>query len=378
MVACGKDIPGEYHPNGENFIRRKHRQMSWLFENRPDCSWSLMGVDDGCDRDSSGLMMRIANEMGYTNVEAVKLKDGVKIGCADLDCAKLMDKTWNLEDKLVKASQKGGAIIYGLHVACNKPVAAGKKHAIIYTDSDLSSDLSLSGLNFDTMINQGFDCSVSERFGINDAVNCSAKAAVGGVVPGLARDSIVHLTLRHKLRMRVLPPLSPIVDTNCGHKGIMAEAVKPTLKMVTDYKGSFDMDWLMCVGISAKEAGRKAIGVTPIAWVASLAESNFWGGGGGGKESAEEARLKSMNSWFKIFAKMSELHVAHKDKMEKSGLLTKEDEEWVAWITSLDVKKYMKLVDSIEAELKGKANLQMPEPTIMSYDLKTCKRLAGE
>jgi len=188
--------------------------------------------------------------MGYTNVRCILLKDGVRAGCPDLDCAKLKDETWNEEDKLVKASQKGGAIIYGLSVACDEPVDAGKKHCIIYTDSDLSTDLRLCGLNFDTMINQGFDCSVSERFGIPGAVNCSAKDTTGSVVPGLARASIVHLTLRHKLRMRLLPPLAPIIDTNCGHKGIMADAVKPVLKMVRDYKGSFDMDWLMCVGIS--------------------------------------------------------------------------------------------------------------------------------
>merc|ERR1711907_763619 len=41
--------PGECHPNGEDFIRRKHKQMSWLFENKKDSSWSLLGVDDGCD-----------------------------------------------------------------------------------------------------------------------------------------------------------------------------------------------------------------------------------------------------------------------------------------------------------------------------------------
>jgi hypothetical protein len=377
MVAKGKDIPGEYHPNGEDFIRRKHKQMSWLFENRQDCSWSLLGIDDGCDRDSDKLLMKISDEMGYKNVRVVKLKDAVKENNPVLDCAKLKDKTWNLEDKFVKASQKGGSIIYGLSVACNEPVPAGRKHAILYTDSDLSTDLRLSGLNFDTMINQGFDCSVSERFGIPNAVNCSAKDATGGVVPGLARDSIVHLTLRHKLRMRLLPPLTPIIDTNCGHKGIMADAVKPVLTMVRDYKGSFDMDWLMCVGINSAMAGRKAIGVTPIAWVASVAESNFWGGGGGGKETAEEAKLKSMTSWFKIFKTMADMNGWHKDSMTKAGLLSKEDEEWTAWIKTLDVHKYMKLVDAIESKLQGKKDLAMPEPTIMGFDLATCKKLAG-
>merc|ERR1712000_163398 len=113
--------------------------------------------------------------------------------------------------------------------------------------------------------------------------------------------------------MRLLPPLSPIIDTNCGHKGVTADAVKSVLPMVRDYKGSFDMDWLMCVGISGKAAGRKPIGVTPVAWVASVAESNFWGGGGGKTEDPAEAKLKSMTSWHKIFATMGTMHGWHKD-----------------------------------------------------------------
>merc|ERR1712178_290365 len=70
--------PGECHPNGEDFVRRKHKQMSWLFANKADSSWSLLGVDDGCDgldkasgeqRECSGDMMKkIAEGEGYKNV----------------------------------------------------------------------------------------------------------------------------------------------------------------------------------------------------------------------------------------------------------------------------------------------------------------------
>merc|ERR1719409_1232749 len=49
ILPKGEDKPGESHPNGEDFIRRKHKQMSWLFSNKADSSWSLLGVDDGCD-----------------------------------------------------------------------------------------------------------------------------------------------------------------------------------------------------------------------------------------------------------------------------------------------------------------------------------------
>merc|ERR1719161_3120007 len=39
------NVEGESHKNGEDFVRRKHEQMTWLFENKKDSSWSLLGVD---------------------------------------------------------------------------------------------------------------------------------------------------------------------------------------------------------------------------------------------------------------------------------------------------------------------------------------------
>merc|ERR1719183_1455142 len=58
---------GECDPNGEDFIRRKHKQMSWLFENKKDSSWTLLGVDDGCPLDSAGLMQKIYEGEKYDN-----------------------------------------------------------------------------------------------------------------------------------------------------------------------------------------------------------------------------------------------------------------------------------------------------------------------
>merc|ERR1719253_334989 len=161
------------------------------------------------------------------------LKEGIKLGktgAAGMDDAKLKSEEWRDDDKLVKASQKAGAILYGLALAHEDGkinVKQGKVHLIVYTDSDLSTDLGLCGLNFDTIVNGNVDCSVSQRFGQPFAVNCSkllADEEGGGIGSGLARDSIVHLTLRHKLRQNLLPTLSLIIDTNCGHKCISGDA----------------------------------------------------------------------------------------------------------------------------------------------------------
>merc|ERR1719456_351914 len=46
------DEEGKSHKNGEDFIRRKHKQMMWLYENKKDSSWCMLGCDDGCPLDS--------------------------------------------------------------------------------------------------------------------------------------------------------------------------------------------------------------------------------------------------------------------------------------------------------------------------------------
>merc|ERR1719473_410466 len=299
-------------------------------------------------------MERITKEMGYKNVTVHRLKDAIKEGkakAAGLDEAKLMSEGWNPDDKLVKASQKAGAILYGLYLACEEGKAnGGKKHIIAYTDSDLSTDLALSGLNFDTIINGNVDCSVSQRFGQPFAVNCSkllTDAEGGGIGSGLARDSIVHLTLRHKLRQNLLPPLTLIIDTNCGHKAISGEAALDAVSMVRDYKGSFDMDWLMCVGISSKKAGREPIGVTAIPWVASVGESNFWSAGG----AAEDDPCAKVRPWFKIFAAITQMNGWHKESLAEVGLLTDECAGYTEWVNGLTVEQYKGLTDKILEKL---------------------------
>merc|ERR1719324_2179599 len=325
-------------------------------------------------------MQKIAESEGYKNVSVFFLKEGIKAGDtgkAGLDDEKLKSEGWKDDDKLVKASQKAGAILYGLSRACEEAKAnEGKKHLIAYTDSDLSTDLALSGLNFDTILNGKVDCSVSQRFGQPLAVNCSkllTDDVGGGIGSGLARDSIVHLTLRHKLRQNLLPPLTLIIDTNCGHKAISGEAAMDAVSMVQDYKGSFDMDWLMCVGIASKKAGREPIGVTAIPWVASVGESNFWSAG---DAPADDPCVK-VRPWFKIFAAITQMNEWHKEKLAAVGLLTDECKGYTEWVNGLPVEGYKKLTDKILEQLGDGELTEMPNPTIMGMSLDDLKAAAA-
>merc|ERR1719238_1780785 len=185
---------------------------------------------------------------------------------------------------------------------------------------------------------------LSQRFGQPFAVNCSkllTDEEGGGIGSGLARDSIVHLTLRHKLRQNLLPPLTLIIDTNCGHKAISGEAAMDAVSMVKDYKGPFDMDWLVCVGIASKKSGREPIGVTAIPWVASVGESNFWSAGG----APEDDPCAKVRPWFKIFAAITQMNGWHQEK----------------------------LADKILEKLGDGELTQMPDPTIMAMSLDELK-----
>merc|ERR1719324_829709 len=325
-------------------------------------------------------MQKIAESEGYKNVSVFFLKEGIKAGDtgkAGLDDEKLKSEGWKDDDKLVKASQKAGAILYGLSLACEEGKAnQGKKHLIAYTDSDLSTDLALCGLNFDTILNGNVDCSVSQRFGQAGAANCSkllTDEEGGGIGAGLARDSIVHLTLRHKLRQNLLPPLTLIIDTNCGHKCLSGDAALEAVKMVKDYEGSFDMDWLMCMGISSKKAGREPIGVTAIPWVASVGESNFWSAG----DAPVDDPCAKVRPWFKIFAAITQMNDWHSENLAAVGLLTDECKNYVEWVKGLSVEDYKKLTDNILAKLGDGDLTEMPNPTIMGMSLADLKAAAA-
>jgi len=222
------------------------------------------------------------------------------------------------------------------------------------------------------------ECSVSQRFGQPYSVNCGqlkTDEEGGGIAPGMPRESMVHLSLRHKLRMNLLPPLALITDTNCGHKALTPETALGTVSKVKDYKGSFDIDWLVCVGNCAKASGKAPIGTTAIPWVNSVGESNFWSAPSGDEDAAAK-KLKSATSWHGIFAKMTEMYGWHKEELEKLGLVTDESKAYVEWVSAMDVNAYMKLSDAILASLEGK-DVNMPEKSIMDMSLDDLKKLAA-
>ena len=149
------------HKNGQDFIRMKVKQLDWLFEGEDASkSWEILAVDDGCPHDSKTLARKIISDEGYKNVSVLDLEDAVRDGVAFFAERGLKAGC--------KESRKGGAILYGLHTAASRAAAAGNAAVpalAMYTDSDLSTDMSLCGLLAAGVLAKDARMSMGARYG---------------------------------------------------------------------------------------------------------------------------------------------------------------------------------------------------------------------
>ena len=134
----------------------KAKQLEWLFEGETDKTWEIYAVDDGCPNDSKGLARAIIEKDGLKNITVLDLEDAVKEGIA------------YFTDRGLKAgckeSRKGGAILYGLYTASKKQDDKVPQ-LVMYTDSDLSTDMSLCGLLASGILD-GHAMSMGARYGM--------------------------------------------------------------------------------------------------------------------------------------------------------------------------------------------------------------------
>jgi hypothetical protein len=247
----------EEHPAGEDFLRRKVLQLEWLFDGDPNRSWELVFVDDGCPEKSGELAQRITQREGYANVRALFLDDAIK---ERSPVAKGLNST---DD-----SQKGGAIQYGMWSVIREQ-HANARHIVIYTDSDLSTNIAQAGLLLLQLEDKNTMCAIGTRYDAG-GIYCTPEGA-----QGLTPYDHKMIVFRHFIRTKLLPQLGAVVDTQCGFKAFKAEVLKKVLERMTDKRFSFDMELLL---LTAIHSGRKddVVGKAPIVWIESNEESNFY------------------------------------------------------------------------------------------------------
>jgi len=245
------------HPAGEDFLRRKVSQLKWLFEGEMDKTWQLVFVDDGCPEKSGEIAESIIQQEGYSNVRVLFLADAI---AERSPVTKGMAST---DD-----SQKGGAIQYGMWSVIGEQHDT-TRHIVIYTDSDLSTNIAQAGLLLRQLENQNSMCTIGTRYDTG-GVYCTPVGA-----QGLTRSDHTMIVFRHFIRTKLLPQLGEVVDTQCGFKAFKAEVLKKVLERMTDKRFSFDMELLLLTALHCDRGG-STVGKAPIVWIESNEESNFY------------------------------------------------------------------------------------------------------
>lgn len=269
VVAMYKEhnriLTGAEHPAGEDFLRRKESQLKWLFEGEVDKTWELVFVDDGCPEKSGEIAERIIQQEGYNNIRVLFLADAI---------AERSPVTKGLTS--TDDSQKGGAIQYGMWSVIREQ-HDNVRHIVIYTDSDLSTNIAQAGLLLIQLENQNRMCTIGTRYDTG-GVYCTPVGA-----QGLTNYDKTMLVFRHFIRTKLLPQLGDVVDTQCGFKAFKAEVLKKVLERMTDKRFSFDMELLLLTALHCSRGGN-VVGKAPIVWIESNEESNFYTAQAGNKD----------------------------------------------------------------------------------------------
>jgi len=262
------------HENGQNLLLNKVKQLEWLFAGESGKTWEILAVDDGCPKGSKNLAKGIAEKNNLQNVQILDLCEAYK--------EKIPFFMERGLDEKAKISRKGGAILYGLyHAATTKAFYPTEKpRLVMYTDSDLSTDMSLCGLLSYGILNQGCSMSMGARYGMPETflVKPPDQGAAPHPQSHFEQPNMMKIVLRHYVRVRLLPMLEGIYDTQCAFKCFKAEDLMAIIHDVKSMGADFDMELLLCALLHYQKSGvpkSKAKYVQGTLFTEDFAESNF-------------------------------------------------------------------------------------------------------
>ncbi len=236
--------PASEHPHGEDFLRKKVRQLEFLFEDSPEVAWELVVVDDGCPENSGAIAREIVEkESLHDRVRILSLEDAVSRGFPPV---KGLRSTAD--------SQKGGSIVYGMWDAVREH--GTDKHIVLYTDADLSTHLGQTMLLVDPIIRLDKQAAIGSRREDESVVIKKGNRNYRGKL-------FIYLW------KRLIPNLDEIVDTQCGFKAFRADIIPEITKDMIEKKFAFDIELLL----RTAKLRRHSIAKVPVAWIDSEAAS---------------------------------------------------------------------------------------------------------
>lgn len=224
----GSDSALDPHPNGENFVIEKDRQLRWLTKANPLIKCRLIWVDDGCDADTGKYIQSVIDHRQLHETHEVIYLDEFIKNAPNNQIDLLKEAV--VELKTSDQSKKGGSVYAGMASS----IVAGDD-IVVYTDADLSYNLGLLGSLIQPITvgasaataNRRHELSVSE-----DAEFLHSE--------GKKRTKVLLGTIRSELLGHYLP-----TDTQAGFKAFDTTALASVVAMpdkITDM--SFDIQLL--------------------------------------------------------------------------------------------------------------------------------------
>jgi hypothetical protein len=245
------------NPNGEDFVRRKMKQMEWLLKDSP-LNFNMILVDDGCPKQSGEKAQEIIEKEGYKNVKVLYLDDGIKRQSVVIKGL-----------KSTSDSRKGGSIQFGMWQAVENYSEGDKPHIVVFTDADMSAPVNEIGLLLRKQDDKTM-LTIASRYDAGGI--CRGPWGKNGEVQGLTEFDRRMVGLRGLVFSKLFPQTGKIIDTQCGLKAFNAKLLRQILLKTKVRTFSFDIELLVLAASTDT-----AIAFAPIYWHHSSAESSFWG-----------------------------------------------------------------------------------------------------
>lgn len=287
----------EEHPHGEDFLRRKLRQLDRLFHGTGH-TWDLRVVDDGCPEGSGEQAASVlAAEAREGHARVLHLRRAVEEGLPPVRGLTSVDE-----------SRKGGSIRYGIWDALQ---AQRPNQVVLFTDADLSAHLGQAGLLLEPLARTAAQAAVGSR-----------REPLSVVVKRGTRN--VRGKLFIYLWKRMIPQLHSIVDTQCGFKAFTADAVRGWSEAALESGFAFDIELLLRV----QQQTPDSIVTVPIAWIDSDAQSTT-------------AELEPYLDMLRMVARFYRAYLPPEQSAD----------EFARFVEVLDQSAFDRLVDAVPAEI---------------------------
>ena len=255
------------NPHGEDCIRAKVDQMNWLVSGSDHVTYDFIAVDDGCPESPSSaeVAQSIIDKEGYHDfIKVIKLEDAIQNG--------LMVNSHFSSIKETSDSRKGGSILYGMYDALQQQQPSETKHIVIYTDTDLSANLTQVGTLIEPIVTQSKAISLGQRYGLPKSTLVKGDNAT--TEPQSTQEQIgkLFILFRHFVRKHLIPSTDQILDTQAGFKAFEANALRELIQTTRSFKEIFDLDLIIN---TIKLFGKDAIAVVPILFTEDFELTNF-------------------------------------------------------------------------------------------------------